>query len=882
MTDPNFLLNGALWYAQTFDWKILPTHGLRPDGRCTCGKPHSDPKDVGKHPAISGWQNDATSDLATIQGWWERDPDFNIGVFAKPSGFFTLDIDPRNGGDESFYKLEERLGGDIPITQTQITGQYTVRGNTTRGRHMFFRAPEGYTWPRDLGSMGYPGIDIKHNGYVLLYPSRHITGVSYEWDPEKAPWNMEMAEPSQAMIDYFGRKGGGGGYRNPSGGGGVRREGGAAGIWDFVEQLENSDGEKMDLDRFMNEGISEGSRAVDIHRIACSMANRYGTDAIGREGVVAAMQKFNAEKVKPPLPMDELMMHVERAIEFVDANPKKDFNNDAALGRQIGTYLANTSAMSKDTEAEEKTPLQVKTMRSEPSSDSTADEDDYYDSYEPISAVAMALDADALSEDEGGTPGERTMTDTGNGRRLVDAFGNTMRYTPGLGWFLWNQEYWNPDVEELGIHEYVKKLSAIVGAEASAITDKEAAKAAGKWARDTKSNARQAAAIESAKSDPRVGVPVDFWDADPNMLGVKNGVVNLKTGELIKGRADLHITRRAPIAYQEGFGSLPRFQEFLDFATHGDKEYQEWLQRAAGYTLTGLRTYDVMFLVYGPPGTGKNVLVEAIVKALGTKQYALPLPSEILGNGDGKSNQSDQYYWAEMRGRRMIWVDELPETERMKENAVKKLTGSSEIQARSPGEKPFTFDSQGKLWVTTNHRPIITDDAMWRRIRPIPWDRQPVTPDPTLKAFMHDPDGGLPAVLAWAIEGAQIVLNSKETDALGWCQRVREAHEVYQKNEDRLGMFLEEEMAANPTAEISIKAMYGPYQAWSEGRGERAMSQIALARKLQDRGVQVTGTGGRAIVLGYTTRSPEELGSSAFNWNTSNFNRPNPRDDGWA
>lgn len=877
MTNTNPLLNGALWYAQNLNWKILPTHGIRTDGRCTCGKPHTDPKDVGKHPAIAGWQHEATENPATLQGWWAQNPEYNVGVFAKGSGFLTLDIDPRNGGDESFYKLEERLGGDIPHTLTAITGQYTIRGQVKRGRHLFFKAPEGYTWPKDLGSMGFPGIDIKHNGYLLLYPSRHLSGVTYEWDPDKAPWNFTMAEPSEAMLEYIGRKGGSGGYRNPSGGASVRRDGGVGGIWDFVEQLESADGEKMDLDRFMDEGVSEGSRAVDIHRIACSLANKYGTDAIGREGVVAAMQKFNAEKVRPPLPMEELMMHVERAIEFVDANPKRDFNNDAALGRQIGTYLANTSAMIRE---DEKPPIKVHTMHTD--SSDTSDDDDDDENPTPLSAVAMALDADALTDDEGALPGERTMTDTGNGRRLVDAYQHVLRYTPGLGFFLWNQEYWNPDVEELGLREYAKKLSAIIGAEASAMTDKEAAKAANKWAKDTKSNARQTAAIESAKSDPRIAVPVEFWDSDPHLLGVRNGVVNLRTGELIKGRADLHITRRSPVAYQPGFGGLQRFQEFLDFATHGDKEFQNWLQRAAGYTLTGLRTYDVMFLVYGPPGTGKNVMVEALVKALGTKQYALPLPSEVLGSGDGKSNQSDQYYWAEMRGRRMIWVDELPETERMKENAVKKLTGSSEIQARSPGERPFTFESQSKLWITTNHRPVITDDAMWRRIRPIPWDRQPMTPDPTLKAYLHDPDGGLPAVLAWAVEGAMQILNSKDTDALGWCTRVAEAHEVYRKNEDRMGMFLEEEMHADPTAEISIKGMYAPYQAWSEGRGERAMSQIAFTRKLQDRGIQVVGTGSRAMVLGYTTRVPKELGSGAFSWDTSNFNRNNPRDDGWA
>lgn len=877
MTDTNPLLNGALWYAHTFNWKILPTHGIRPSDRmCTCGRRHDDPKDVGKHAAISGWQNEATDDLATIQGWWNQNPDYNIAVMAKRSGFFVLDIDPRNGGDESFYKLEERLGGDIPNTIEQATGKYTIRGEDKLGRHLFFKAPEGVTFMRDLKPLGLPGIDIKHNGYVMLAPSRHLSEVNYTWHPERNPGNSVLAEPSEAMMEYLSRRSGGsrtsiGGFRGPN------REGGAGGIWDFVETLE-FDGEKMDLDRFMDEGVSEGSRAVDIHRIACSLANRLGTDPIARESVIATMQKFNAEKVRPPLPMDELMLHVERAIEFVDANPLTSPAREAALGKEIGTYLANTSAVAKD---EELPTVKVQSMRPT-ETESTSDEDDITEDPAPLTSVVMALDADALSEEEGGTPGGRTMTDTGNGRRLVDTFGNVVRYTPGLGFFLWNDEYWDPDVEELGIREHAKKISAIVGAEAAAESDKDASKAAMKWARESKSNARQTAAIESAKSDPRIGVPVEYWDSDPHLLGVKNGVVNLRTGELIQGRADLNITRRAPIAYQEGFGSLPRFQEFLDFATNGDKEYQDWLQRAFGYTLTGLRTLDVLFLVYGPPGTGKNVMIEALVKALGTKQYALPLPSELLSAGDGRSNQADQYYWAEMRGRRMLWVDELPETERMKENSVKKLTGSSEIQARSPGERPFAFESQAKVWITTNHRPIITDDAMWRRLRPIPWDRQPVVADPTLKSYLHDPDAGLPAVLSWAIEGAYKFLNSTEADPLGWCTRVQEAAEVYRKNEDRIGMFLEEEMEAHPTAEISIKALYGPYQAWSEGRGERPMTQIALTRKLQDRGIQIIGTGARALVLGYTTKVPQ-VGGGATSLGTADYwGGYNPRGDGWA
>ena len=204
----------------------------------------------------------------------------------------------------------------------------------------------------------------------------------------------------------------------------------------------------------------------------------------------------------------------------------------------------------------------------------------------------------------------------------------------------------------------------------------------------------------------------------------------------------------------------------------------------------------------------------------------------------------------------------------MKENSVKKLTGSSEISARSPGEQPFTFQSQAKLWISTNHRPVITDDAMWRRIRPIPFTRVPEVMDPDLKEYIFDPEGALPAVLSWAVEGAIKLLGSSSRDALGWCTQVAEAADIYRKNEDRIGIFLSEETNDNDGASIPFKSLYGVYRVWCEERGERPMAQGNLQRKLADRSVQIEGTGSRAIVLGRSL-VPRPVPSSDIDWNTA-------------
>ena len=858
----------ASWYASN-GWSILPCYGIV-GGRCTCGGAHVEPKDVGKHPSLPEWNKYATTDAETINQWWNKDPQMNIGVMCKASGFFVIDIDPRSGGPDSFEKFEALVEGFLPPTVEAITGEYTVGGGKVlRGRHLFYKCDENEALVGNLKKANLPGVDIKHNGYVLITPSRHFSGVCYEWAPGKAPWEVEIAEAPEELLQALRKKG----RKSATGLG--------EGDWTFLEDLDFA-GERVDVERLLEEGIDEGSRAVDIYSMTCALANKFpiNTEA-GRLAVETMMIRFNAEKVRPPLELEGqggLLMHVRRAIQFVIDNPKTDrmwpgLNEWAQKSQQESNENTIAKSVRKKEEAQA-------SKNYDHSSDSyrlpgtiggaveqSINDGDSASSAMSSTNINVPKDADALSEADGGEPGKRTLTDTGNGRRLIDSFGPAVRYTPGLGWFHWDGGYWKPDIENLEMQELSKRLAPIIASEVVNYEDADKQADVMRWALQAKSNSRIAGSIESATSDPRVLVGVDTWDSDETLMGVLNGVIDLRTGELLKGRPDLHITRRAPVAYTPGIRNV-KWEQFLDFATGGDKELQEWIQKAAGYSLTGLRTYDVMFLVYGPPGSGKNTLVEALVKCMGTQQYAWPLDSSILAQGDGQAHGSDLYHWAELRGRRMVWVDELPDNERMKENSVKKLTGSSEISARSPGEKPFTFQSRAKLWVTTNHRPIINDDAMWRRIRPIPLNKVPESPDPELKSYIFDPEGGLPAVLSWAVEGAIKLLGSSARDGLGWCSAVAEAADMYRKNEDRFGIFINEETKETEGGTIPVKHLSSIYRAWSEERGERPMTQIAFQRKIAERGFETVGLGSRADIHGRSL-IPRAVQSGEVDWNVA-------------
>lgn len=855
----------AAEYYASLGWKVLPCYGIV-GGRCTCNGSHAEPKDVGKHPRLPSWNEQATSDVATVKSWWTQDKESNVGVFCRASGFFVIDIDPRAGGPDSFERFEQLVESALPPTVEAVTGEYTAGGRVIRGRHLFYKCDDNEALVGNLKKAGLPGVDIKHNGYVLIAPSRHFSGNCYEWVKGKAPWEIEMAAAPEELLNAL-RK------RSKKASGTL-----ASGDWQWLDGLEFA-GQRIDVERLLEEGIDEGSRAVDIYSLTCALANKFpvNTEA-GRLAVETMMIRFNAEKVRPPLELEGpggLLMHVQRAIQFVIDNPKTE-----RLWPGLQEWAQRSQEESRAKTGKQSTEPKAMTGVVQPPQatyfagtiggtvQQSIEDGDSLAAATNLTNIDVPKDADALSEDEGGEPGKRTLTDTGNGRRLIDWFGPAVRYTPGLGWFHWDGNYWKPDVESLEMRELAKKLAPAIAAEVTKYDDADKQSEVIRWASQAKSNARLQGAIENATSDPRVLVGVETWDADENLLGVSNGVIDLRTGELLKGRPDLHITRRAPLAYTAGMRNV-RWEQFLDFATGGDKELQEWLQRAAGYTLTGSRKHDVMFLVYGPPGSGKNTMVEALVKAMGTQQYAWPLDSSILAQGDGQAHGSDLYHWAELRGRRMVWVDELPESERLKENSVKKLTGSSEISARSPGEKPFTFSSRAKLWVTTNHRPIINDDAMWRRIRPVPLTRVPDNPDPELKQYIFDPEGALPAVLSWAVEGAIKILGSSARDALGWCSAVTEAAEVYRKNEDRIGLFLSEETRESEGASTTVKALFAVYRVWSEERGERPMTQIAFHRKLSDRGFTIEGAGASAIITGRAL-TPRAVPTGEVDWGIVN------------
>ncbi|OPY89175.1 MAG: hypothetical protein A4E71_00061 [Smithella sp. PtaU1.Bin162] len=410
-------------------------------------------------------------------------------------------------------------------------------------------------------------------------------------------------------------------------------------------------------------------------------------------------------------------------------------------------------------------------------------------------------------------------TDLDNAHKLVELHGVNLKHVHVWGmWLIWDDLRWVKD-HTGGIVRLAKNTVTVMCAEADEKTLKYASRC--------KNRARIEAMIKLAESEPGIYARPEQFDADPMKLNVKNGTLDLKTGEIKPhSRANL-ITKLANVEY-DPHATAPLWTSFLNRIMNENDNLISFLQRALGYSLTGDISEQVLFIAHGSGDNGKSVFLNILLSLLG--DYARPAAPNLLM---AKKHDSHPTEIADIEGARLITCVETEENKRLSEALVKQLTGGDKLKARFMGRDFFEFEPTHKLWMATNHRPIVrgTDYAIWKRIRLIPFNVT-IPREKRDKKLTEKLKKELPGILNWAIAGCL----AWQRDGLGEPEEVIQATKNYQAEMDTLNNFIEEYCIVNPLAKVLVGNIYNAYLNWCKESGEYQLSQRMFSSKLTERG----------------------------------------------
>lgn len=449
-----------------------------------------------------------------------------------------------------------------------------------------------------------------------------------------------------------------------------------------------------------------------------------------------------------------------------------------------------------------------------------------------------------LSLDKGTTiGGGLDRTDLGNARRLSNLFGEDLKWSPEQGWLVWDDRRWRSDaVADALVLQRSEKVVEEIVREALAKNGDEEKKKHLSWAIQTQSAGHLASMVDVARRQERILVrEMQGWDQGKLLLNCQNGTLDLETGELREHRRDDLITRITAADYDPKARSKD-WEKLLRDATGGDADMIEFLQRAAGYSLTGMTDEEKLFFVHGPTASGKSSFVEALKATLGDYASTTDFETFLAKKGDAGARNDI----ARLARVRMVCSVEVEDGRKIAEALVKTLTGGDVISARFLYKELFEFRPQFKLWLVANHKPRVDNDsAIWRRILVVPFEHTVPEKDrdPMLKRRLVTPLIAGSAILAWAVEGYARWARDKE---LRIPERVIAATDAYREEQDRLKDFFEEVCTLDPgNLDLGVPKsdLRERYVSWCKRNGSWPISEVAFRQRLLDLGMKEKKSG---------------------------------------
>lgn len=715
---------------------------------------------------------------------FRQQPLSNVGIaLGLVSGLVRVDIDGP-GGEKL---LQEMSDGEVPAT-LEFTGG---RPNASRG--LLYRIPDGVKL-RTTSETPEKGEELRFQAkgaLTVLPPSRHPSGAVYAWKPGHGPDDIEPA-PMPA--------------------------------WLVAQMMAHA-----------------AAPPPNGHHSAPS----YGADLDARiRGAIAYL------KATPPAISES---HGHNAAMWAARCAVYGFNLGADIGFRVLADHWNQDCQPPWSEAE---------LRHKCSEADTVPFDkprgwllaEHRSRPAPVNDKATLPRGKVEPAAAAAATNDVHLTDLGNARRVVKEHGADLHYChPWKQWLVWDGRRWEEDATA----EAIRRVKVTQGAlyrwtaakikELGKVDDDDQTRKQQlamlmkllahclKW-EDTR---RLNACLESARSEPGIPVVPKQLDADRYLLNVLNGTVDLRTGKLREHRREDLITKLAPVEFDPD-ADCPLWKRSVLRWMADDCAMVGYLQRMAGYGLTGDVSEQCLWFFHGAGQNGKSKYLEAKLGVMG--EYAMQGVAELLMAKKHKAHPTER---ADLFGRRVVCTIETDEGKRMAEAFMKQLTGGEKIRARKCFKDFFEFEPTHKIFLASNHKPTIrgTDFAAWRRIKLVPFTV-------TIPEAEKDPHLGdklkaeYPGILAWMVRGCQEWLRHGMQEPA----KVTAATAEYQAEQDTVAGFIAECCTEQQGARTQLTGLLEAYHEWS---GDKWMKSRAFAKHLRAKGFVIEpGHSNRRVAVG--------------------------------
>ncbi len=409
---------------------------------------------------------------------------------------------------------------------------------------------------------------------------------------------------------------------------------------------------------------------------------------------------------------------------------------------------------------------------------------------------------------------------------FIDVNQTNLRYVPQWKkWLAWDRQRWKIDFDANRTTRLGRHLTRSFWDRISDFDDKEQ-KAWASFCQHYNKRTVIESVISLARCDERVVINHEILNANPLLLNLQNGTLNLQSGEFYEHRQTDLITQLANAIYSPD-AQCPKWRDFIDLIFGDDAEVKRYIQALLGYSLSGDVGAHILPICYGSGANGKSTLWNAVVELLG--DYAMLAPNKLLM---GATNEHATEI-ASLYQRRLVAISEPDEGMQLREGRVKELTGDSTITARRMKEDFWSFQRTHKFWLSTNHLPQIqgTDEAIWRRIKLIPFRvdlRKATKPIEDYHRIMLKEEGS--GILNWLIEGF------KDWQANGFIEpkSVIEETKNYRGESDVISKFITECCEESPELIASSSELHAAYKNWGGDLTAMKFSTVMQAKFKSD------------------------------------------------